>query len=105
MKIRRGSAARKGVVDSCSASAYLCLVPQPLVPPRRSATMNSQESREFRDSFSASDLAVLGRLNSPYKIQKFLWSLPYSADERYRCPRTVIRDRAAHCFDGALFAA
>lgn len=44
-------------------------------------------------------------LDSPIRIQSFLNSLPYSADEFYRCPLRVLRERKAHCFDGALFAA
>jgi hypothetical protein len=44
-------------------------------------------------------------LNSPSKIQSFLDSTPYSADDFYRCPFQVLRDRRAHCFDGAVFAA
>lgn len=44
-------------------------------------------------------------LHSPFAIQAFLDTVPYSADPIYRCPRRVIRDRKAHCFDGALFAA
>jgi len=67
--------------------------------------MRGQLNRTFRASFSASDLAVLQTLSSPLKIQEFLWDLPYSADECYRSPRTVLHDRTAHCFDGALFAA
>ena len=59
----------------------------------------------FSTTFSRKDLAVLERLSTPYKIQKFLLSLPYSAEERYRSPRSVLNDRIAHCFDGALFAA
>jgi len=44
-------------------------------------------------------------LASPSEVQAFLDSIPYSADPFYRCPRRVIEDRKAHCFDGALFAA
>src|SRR5258708_14895576 len=44
-------------------------------------------------------------LGSPAAIQGFLDSIPYSADPFYRCPRRVLRDRRAHCFDGALLAA
>ena len=44
-------------------------------------------------------------LASPSAIQAYLDSIPYSADSFYRCPRRVIEDRRAHCFDGALFAA
>jgi hypothetical protein len=48
---------------------------------------------------------VFSRLTSPVKIQKFLDSLAYSGEERYRCPRSVLRDHKAHCYDGAVFAA
>lgn len=59
----------------------------------------------FRAAFTASDLNVLRSLGSPHAIQEYLWNIPYSADECYRSPRSVLRDRKAHCFDGALFAA
>jgi len=48
---------------------------------------------------------LLASLNSPARIQAFLDDLPYSTEEIYRCPRRVLQDRTAHCFDGALFAA
>lgn len=41
----------------------------------------------------------------PADIQAFLDDIPYSEDPIYRSPRRVLRDRKAHCFDGALFAA
>jgi len=39
------------------------------------------------------------------KIQSFLDDVPYSDENSYRCPLSVLRDGKAHCFDGALFAA
>lgn len=51
------------------------------------------------------ELKTLQGLDSPAKIQCFLDSIDYSADPIYRSPRSVLRDRKAHCFDGALFAA
>ncbi len=48
---------------------------------------------------------ILKSLTTPAKIQGFLDSVGYSADPIYRSPRSVMRDRRAHCFDGALFAA
>jgi hypothetical protein len=69
------------------------------------SVMKSQTARAFCASFSPSELAVLQSLRSPLKIQEFLWDIPYSADEFYRSPRSVLRHRRAHCFDGALFAA
>ncbi len=55
--------------------------------------------------WSKKELSVLAGLSSPAKIQAYLDGIPYSADPIYRCPRSVIRDRKAHCFDGAIFAA
>jgi hypothetical protein len=51
------------------------------------------------------DLHLPSGLDSPAAIQAFLDEMPYSADPFYRCPRRVVLDRKAHCFDGALFAA
>jgi len=48
---------------------------------------------------------LLDDLDTPYRIQAFLNSIPYSEDEFYRCPLRVLRDRKGHCFDGALFGA
>jgi len=44
-------------------------------------------------------------LRSPAKIQEFLDQTSYSTEDIYRCPLRVLRDRRAHCFDGAVFAA
>jgi hypothetical protein len=61
--------------------------------------------RIFSSSFTPQGLRILRGLRTPYHIQSYLLELPYSAEERYRCPATVLRDSTAHCFDGALFAA
>ena len=45
------------------------------------------------------------QLTSPRKIQDFLDGIPYRNESGYRCPLRVLRERVAHCFDGALFAA
>jgi len=55
--------------------------------------------------FTKSELRTFSKLTTPCKIQEFLDSFPYSAEERYRCPRSVLLDRKAHCYDGAVFAA
>jgi hypothetical protein len=44
-------------------------------------------------------------LTTPARIQAFLDGTPYSAEDRYRCPLSVLRHHKAHCFDGAVFAA
>jgi hypothetical protein len=59
----------------------------------------------FARTFAHQELRMLRGLRTPHHIQSFLLELPYSAEERYRCPATVLRDHIAHCFDGALFAA
>jgi len=51
------------------------------------------------------ELKVFSKLSSPVKIQNFLDLLPYSDEARYRCPRSVLQDNKAHCYDGAVFAA
>jgi hypothetical protein len=60
---------------------------------------------DFEQSLSPSERALIRRLTTPLKIQAFLDGIEYSAEERYRCPLTVLRDQVGHCFDGAVFAA
>src|SRR5438876_640377 len=55
-----------------------------------------------------SELRFLKKLNTPAKIQDFLETLPANFElrgETYRSPRRVLRDKTAHCFEGALLAA
>ncbi len=54
------------------------------------------------------ELRVLRKLATPIKIQDYLESLPYSFDagrDMLRSPRRVLRERSAHCIEGALLAA
>jgi hypothetical protein len=60
---------------------------------------------DIRLNWTADERRVFRSLTSPYKIQQFLDTVGYSAESRYRCPRAVLNDRKAHCFDGAVFAA
>ena len=55
--------------------------------------------------FTPAERTALDALHSPFAIQAFLDATPYSPEDRDRCPLNVIRDRVAHCLDGALFAA
>jgi Transglutaminase-like superfamily len=59
----------------------------------------------FESALTRAERRELARLDSPAAIQTFLESVPYSTDDRYRCPLSVLRDRRAHCYDGAVFAA
>jgi hypothetical protein len=63
----------------------------------------------LQDPFSPRERAAFRRLTSPAKIQKFLdFDLAYNKElegETCRSPRRVLRDRTAHCMEGALFGA
>jgi hypothetical protein len=61
--------------------------------------------RNSDGQLSPAELQLLSGLDSPYAIQSFLNTIPYSEDKFYRCPLRMLRDRKGHCFDGALFAA
>ncbi len=56
-------------------------------------------------AWAAAERAILRRLSSPERVQAWLDELPYRAEESTACPRTVLRERLANCWDGALFAA
>ncbi len=58
-----------------------------------------------RDAWTKGELALLERLSTPTKIQDYLDGLVYRTEEPGACPRNVMRERRAHCYDGALFAA
>lgn len=59
--------------------------------------------------FDKSELAVFRKLSTPQKIQRFLdEDVAYNKEkdgETCRSPRRVLRDRLAHCAEGAYFAA
>jgi hypothetical protein len=54
------------------------------------------------------ELRTLRGLDTPVKVQRFLDGLAYNLEPNgatCRSPRAVLRDRTAHCAEGALFAA
>ena len=59
----------------------------------------------FTAALTPAEHQLLRTLSTPFKIQTFLDSVPYSGEDRYRAPLTFLRDRTGHCFDGAAFAA
>lgn len=59
----------------------------------------------FGGMLTRSEQGIMARLMSAAKIQEFLDQTSYSTEDMYRCPLRVLRDRRAHCFDGAVFAA
>ena len=62
-------------------------------------------STSFEEQLSPVEREFVKDLDSAVKIQAFLDTIPYSPDEINRSPLEVLRDRRAHCLDGALFAA
>ena len=63
---------------------------------------------EGKFNLNPEEFRLLRSLSTPNKIQKYLDDLPYNKEhggETCRSPRRVIRDRTAHCFEGALLAA
>ena len=61
------------------------------------------------NSWSRAERDTLRQLRTPEKIQRFLdCGLGYNKEkdgETCRSPRRVLRDRIAHCLEGALLAA
>ncbi|MGC4122493.1 MAG: hypothetical protein QM765_49530 [Myxococcales bacterium] len=55
--------------------------------------------------WTAAERKVFARLKTPLDVQGYLDGVVYSDDKFARSPRSVMRDRLANCFDGALFAA
>jgi len=56
----------------------------------------------------ASELRTLTRLDTPAKVQDFLYKIPYNFEpEGDTCfsPRVVLREKRAHCMEGAMLAA
>jgi hypothetical protein len=61
------------------------------------------------NGFHGRELAVLRRLSTPERIQRFLDDeVGYNKERRgptCRSPKRVLEDRVAHCLEGALFGA
>ena len=60
------------------------------------------------NSFLPAERAVFRRLTTPEKIQRFVDDLAYNKEPNgntCRSPRRVLRDRTAHCMEGALMGA
>lgn len=56
-------------------------------------------------ALTGAERRILAGLSSPAEVQAFLDGCAYSDEPVYRCPLRVLRERKAHCFDGALFGA
>src|SRR5881398_688797 len=62
-------------------------------------------SRSGINGFSRVELRKLWALKTPAGVQRFLDSLPYQLADTAWSPRKVLRERTAHCLEGAIFGA
>ncbi|HUP02832.1 MAG TPA: hypothetical protein VMU19_02505 [Bryobacteraceae bacterium] len=65
-------------------------------------------ARSWQFGLTSAERATFRRLNTPEKIQRYLDEIAYNKErggETCRSPRRVMRDRMAHCMEGALFGA
>lgn len=70
------------------------------------------ESMQYRDRINliltSTEKAIFKKLTTPQRIQDYLDRLPINFEmlgDTYMSPRRVLRERTAHCFEGAVFAA
>ena len=60
------------------------------------------------DGFSSVEKKALQKLSTPNKIQDYLDSIPFNFEKKgdtLMSPRRVLREKRAHCIEGALLAA
>jgi hypothetical protein len=77
----------------------------PSPPPPR---VNPRRITPPRLPFTTAERALIARLNTPAKVQRWLNALPYNTEkggETQRSFRRVARLKTAHCMEAALFAA
>ena len=70
--------------------------------------MHSNQDCAPKHRFTRAERALIARLNTPAKVQRWLNRLPYNAEpdgETQRSFRPVVRLKTAHCMEAALFAA
>ena len=58
-----------------------------------------------RSGFDAQEMRALRALATPHGIQRALDAMPYHLASTAWSPRRVLRERTAHCLEGAVFAA
>ena len=56
-------------------------------------------------AFTPAELRTLRSLRTPARIQRFLDEIPYHHANTAWSPRLVLKNRTAHCLEGALLAA
>ena len=64
-----------------------------------------RSSRQSTNNFTPDEARILRRLRTPAGVQRFLDDLPYHLADTAWSPRVVLRERTAHCLEGAIFGA
>ena len=73
-----------------------------------STTLTTKRLTRAMSGFTPHEYETLSRLSTPIKIQNFLNAIPMNwekKDDTYMSPRRVLREKKAHCIEGALLAA
>src|SRR5215469_14373318 len=66
--------------------------------------MKNRRIRNPLDDFTPAELRTIRAMKDPHGVQKFLNSLLYHLAPTVWSPRRVLRERTAHCLEGAIFA-
>lgn len=84
-------------------------IPMPIPSPSRSPASRAEtrwlEWAGANLGFTPSELRTLRALKTPAGIQRYLDDMPYHLAGTAWSPRTVLREKTAHCLEGAVFAA
>ena len=73
--------------------------------PRVSGSPQTPKKKAPGFGFTSSELRALRALKTPVGIQRYLDDIPYHLAGTSWSPRVVLRERTAHCLEGAIFAA
>ena len=66
------------------------------------------DRKPTREAFTSKEWSLIGRLNTPAKVQRWLTSLPYNWErdgETMRSFREVVKRNEAHCLEACVAAA
>ena len=116
VRVARGGRARVGILWARGSRRN---IPDPVDrncgdnnpgQPREDPSLDAIIRRATRDdlALSSREFALLGRLATPQKIQKFVNAIPANHEtggETILSVREVLRQRRAHCIEGAFVAA
>src|SRR5437868_3447793 len=64
-----------------------------------------RSNRQRPNNFTPDEARILRRLRTPAGVQRFLDNLPYHLADTAWSPRVVLRERTAHCLEGAIVGA